>query len=84
MKQVIIFATLLMVGCGSKQQQSENIDPATEITTPKKVSVKGEKKPLTKLKANTPDIKPVDIRVVTADKDMEYIKKQLPVPQSEE
>lgn len=76
MKRVIILATLLMVGCGSRQQQSDNNDAATEIAKPKKVSVMGEEKSLPELRMVKPEGEPIRIDVVTADKDAEYIKQK--------
>ena len=85
MKRVLVIAALLMVSCGGKQQPSESAQSAE--STPKtviakapksKVSLKpqGEEKELPELKMVLPKRVPADLKVVTADKDAEYINNK--------
>ena len=78
MKRVIMIAALLMVGCGGNK--SQNKTTADVEKNPVKVSEMIKSKDLPELKAISPDSLPIDIQVVTADKNAEYIKNtKLPV-----
>lgn len=81
MKRVLIIAALLIVGCGSTQNEkttSENNSVAQKAST----RILGNKK-LPDLKMLTPQSAP-SIKVITADKDEEYVKsKQLRLREEE-
>ena len=92
MKRVLVIATLLMVSCGGKQQQSESIESTESTQTtvitaaPKqKVSLRpqSEEKELPELKMILPKKAPIDVKVVTADKDAEYINSKKTTPTRE-
>lgn len=74
MKRVLILATLLMVGCGGKNQ-SEN--KATEDAGGQKLSVQmADGKKLPEMHMVTPKSAPIKIDVITTEKDAEFIKSK--------
>lgn len=91
MKRVLAIAALLMVGCGNKQQQSENAESNQQtqstnvVAAPKKkVSLKAQEKELPELKVVMPKHAATDVKVITADKDIEFITIKQTTPDSEE
>lgn len=82
MKKAIIFATLLMVGCGGNQ----NNETATKVDNgAQKVSVQmADGKKLPELKVVMPQSAP-RIDAITANKDAEYVKsRHIPIEIKEE
>ncbi|MBO7283023.1 MAG: hypothetical protein J6U73_06465 [Alistipes sp.] len=81
MKKAIIFATLLMVGCGGNQSENKN----TEESVAKKVSAQmADGKKLPELKVVMPQSAP-RIDAITANKDAEYVKsRHIPIEIKEE
>lgn len=91
MKRVLAIAALLMVGCGTKQQQSESAESNQQtqstnvVAAPKKkVSLKVQEKELPELKVVMPKRAATDAKAITADKDIEFITIKQTKTDSEE
>lgn len=74
MKRVLVIAALLMVGCGNNQNNQSAAQEQEQ--TPKKVSLTVDKEKIPELKMVKPEGEAIKIEVVTANKDLEYIKKK--------
>ena len=74
MKRVLVIAALLMVGCGNNQNNQSATQEQEQ--TPKKVRLTVDKEKIPELKMVKPEGEAIKIEVVTADKDLEYIKKK--------
>ena len=79
MKRVIMIATLLMVGCGG-QQGGNNAEQTTQVKVSQK-RVYGEQP---ELNVVMPKSAPVDIEVITADKNIDFINKKTTITVKEE
>ena len=73
MKQVLVLATLLMVGCGGNQSENNT----TEQSGTKKMSAQmADSKKLPEMKMIVPQSAPIKIETITAEKNIEYINSK--------
>ena len=79
MKRVLAIAALLMIGCGG-QQSGNNAEETTRMKVSQK-RVYGEQP---ELNVVLPKSAQTDIEVITADKDMEFIKNKTVITVKEE
>lgn len=71
MKRVLAIAALLMVSCGGNQDNTTTVVEKS----PKKVSEIANQNKQTEDEVIIPKIAPIDVKEITADKDIEYLNR---------